>query len=77
MPPDTVKVSELGALIVAAPVKAIGLLKPIVVAPACNVVPLDKVNVPVPKALLLPTINVPALTVVPPLYWLLELFNVR
>ncbi|KXW56060.1 hypothetical protein FV185_12230 [Ferrovum sp. PN-J185] len=65
--------SELGALIVAAPLKTIGLLNAIVLAPACNAVALAKVKVPVPNALLLPTTNVPPLTVVPPLYVLAPL----
>ena len=65
--PDKVSVLPDGALMVAAPLMAMGLLSVTVAAPACSVVPAAKANDPAPTALLLATTNVPPETDVSPL----------
>ena len=66
--PERVRVLPAGALMVAAPLIAMGLLNETVVAPACKMVLADIVNAPLPKAVLLDTTNIPAERLVPPLY---------
>ena len=64
--PVRVKLSPLGALMVAAPVMLIALLIVMLVVAAAKVVPAAIATVLVPRAALLATANVPALIVVAP-----------
>ena len=65
--PDRVKVLAEGALMVAAPLIAMGLLNETVVTADCKVVLAAIVKEPLPKAVLLATTKVPADNVVLPL----------
>ena len=64
--PERVNTLPLGALIVAAPVIVMLLLKETLAAPACNVVPAAIASELVPSALLFPTMIAPLVRVVTP-----------
>src|SRR5262249_14431894 len=57
-----------GVSTVRVPLRVIALARESPLAAACSVVPLAKVSVPVPSAVLDPTATVPTLIVVPPAY---------